>query len=89
MRATESLKSFLEDREKSDILLEQHLEALKASHRQQLQQINLQHQASLESRTLQNSLLTSNSDAPLKANRPEGNIQSDEGSTKSRGSIYW
>ncbi|XP_058254314.1 protein FAM161B isoform X2 [Hemibagrus wyckioides] len=88
MRATESLQSFLKDREKSDMLLEQHLEALKASHQQQLQQIKLQHQASLESRTLQNSLLTSNSDAPLKANRPEGNIQSNEGSTKSRGSIY-
>ncbi|MCI4382667.1 hypothetical protein PGIGA_G00017620 [Pangasianodon gigas] len=88
MRASENLQSFLEDREKSDILLELHLEALKTSHRQQLQQIKLQHQASLESRTLQNSLLSTNSNTPLKTNRPQGNLHSDEGNTKSRGSTY-
>lgn len=88
MRASENLQSFLEDREKSDILLELHLEALKASHQQQLEQIKLQHQAGLESRTLQNSLLSINSDAPLKANRPQGTLSRDEGNSKSRGSIY-
>ncbi|XP_053538749.1 protein FAM161B isoform X1 [Ictalurus punctatus] len=87
MRASENLQSFLEDRDKSDILLE-HLEALKASHRQQLEQIKLQHQAGLESRTLQNSLLYTNFNTPLKTNRPQGNLHSDEGNTKSRGSIY-
>lgn len=88
MRTTESLQSFLENKEKSDILLEQHLEALKASNQQQLDQIKLQHQVGLERRTLQNSLISTNSDAPLKVNRAQRNLHSDEDSGKSRGSIY-
>ncbi|GAA6096547.1 protein FAM161B isoform X1 [Tachysurus ichikawai] len=89
MRSSENMQSFLEDMEKSDIFLELHLEALKASHRQQLQRIKLQHQAGLESRTLQNSLLSSISDAPLKANKQQGNLHSVEFNTKSKGSTNW
>ncbi|XP_027028272.2 protein FAM161B isoform X2 [Tachysurus fulvidraco] len=89
MRSSENMQSFLEDMEKSDIFLELHLEALKASHRQQLQRIKLQHQAGLESRTLQNSLLSSISDAPLKANKQKGNLHNVEGNTKSKISTNW
>lgn len=88
MKASKNLQSLLKDMEKSDILVERHLEALKASHRQQLEQIKLQHQAGLENRTLQNSLISTNSDAPLKANRAQDSPHSNEHNTNSRGSIY-
>ncbi|XP_060735324.1 protein FAM161B [Tachysurus vachellii] len=89
MRSSEKMQSFREDMENTDMFLELHLEALKASHRQQLQRIKLQHQAGLESRTLQNSLLSSISDTPLKANKQQGNLHSVEGNTKSKGGTNW
>ncbi|KAF7704389.1 hypothetical protein HF521_021461 [Silurus meridionalis] len=88
MSASEGLQSFLEDREKSNILLELHLEALKASHQQQLQQIKLQHKAGLESRTVQNSLLSTNSNAPKTTNNLQQNLHKDGANIKSRESIY-
>lgn len=88
MKASKNLHSFLKDMEKSDILLERHLEVLKASHQQQLERIKLQHQAGLENRTLQNSLISTNSEAPMKASGAQGNPHSNEHNTKSRGSIY-
>ncbi|KAI5102332.1 protein FAM161B isoform X1, partial [Silurus meridionalis] len=88
MSASEGLQSFLEDREKSNILLELHLEALKASHQQQLQQIKLQHKACLESRTVQNSLLSTNSNAPKTTNNLQQNLHKDGANIKSRESIY-
>lgn len=88
MRSSENLQSYLEGMEKSDTLLELHLEALKASHRQQLEQIKLEHQAGLESRSLQNSLIATYSDAPKKVNRAQGNLHGGEGNTKSKERIY-
>ncbi|XP_072546519.1 protein FAM161B isoform X2 [Salminus brasiliensis] len=82
MRISENLHSFLDDKERSEIFLEQHLEALKATQRQQLQEIELQHQASLESRILQNSLLAASTDSPLKNNGPK------ENGSKNRESVH-
>ncbi|KAI4879089.1 hypothetical protein NFI96_001426 [Prochilodus magdalenae] len=86
MGISEKLHSFLEDRERSEIFLGQHLEFLKTTQRQQLQQIELQHQAGLERRILQNSLLSENADSQTSG--PQKTTCSDGSSVKSRGGIY-
>ncbi|KAG9268575.1 protein FAM161B [Astyanax mexicanus] len=81
MRISESLHSFLDDKERSKIFLEQHLEVLKATQQQQLQEIQLQLQAGLESRIQQNSLLAASTDSPLYTNGLK------ENNNKNRGNI--
>ncbi|KAL7862025.1 hypothetical protein SRHO_G00134660 [Serrasalmus rhombeus] len=88
MGISEKLHSLSENRESSEIFLEQHLEFLKATHRQQLQQIELQHQAGLESRILQNSLLSEKRDTSRKTSGPQEPPSSDGNSVKNRGGTY-
>ncbi|XP_062863654.1 protein FAM161B [Trichomycterus rosablanca] len=88
MTPTKKLDSLLENREIPDILLELRLDALKTSHQQHLKQIEQQHQADLESRILENSLLTTSTDAPLKTNEEWQNGYREENTFKSRGSAY-
>ncbi|XP_066526296.1 protein FAM161B isoform X2 [Hoplias malabaricus] len=87
MRISENIHSFLDDRERSGIFLEQHLESLKATHRQQIQTIELQHQADLERRILKNSLLVANTDS-CKTNGQKERPSSERNGIKKRESIY-
>lgn len=84
MRPTKN-QNMLKTTEVPDILLELRLDALKTSHQQHLKQIELQHQADLESRILQNSLLITSNDAPLKINEGKQNDYKEESTFKSRG----
>ncbi|KAM9465800.1 protein FAM161B isoform 2-T2 [Clarias gariepinus] len=89
MRTSENLEPFLKDRPKPDILLDLRLEALKASHRKQLEKIKLQHQAGLESRTLQNYLLSKGFNTQQKTNSKQRDPHCDESNTKNKGSFNW
>ncbi|XP_051725389.1 protein FAM161B [Ctenopharyngodon idella] len=75
----ENLLSFKEDRKKSELSLEVHLEALKAKRKQQLENLELQHQTGLEKRVLQNSLLTSSTEWILKTNILQQSISDHDG----------
>ncbi|XP_067311153.1 protein FAM161B [Pseudorasbora parva] len=68
-----------EDRKKSELSLEVHLEALKAKRKEQLENLELQHQTGLEKRVLQNSLLTSSTEWMLKANILQQSISDHDG----------
>lgn len=79
VHVSESLLSFNEDQKKSELSLEVHLEALKAKRKQQLENLELQHQTGLEKRVLQNSLLTSSTEWMLKANILQQSISDHDG----------
>ncbi|XP_051578310.1 LOW QUALITY PROTEIN: protein FAM161B [Myxocyprinus asiaticus] len=66
VEVSKSHLSFSEERIKIDPSLEMHLEALKATNKQQLENLELQHQAGLEKRVLQNSLLSTSTEWILK-----------------------
>ncbi|XP_026141261.1 protein FAM161B [Carassius auratus] len=74
VHVSESLLSCHEDRDKSDVSLELHLEALKAKRKQHLEKLELRHQNGLEKRLLQNSLLTSSTEWILKSKIPQQSI---------------
>ncbi|XP_016129878.1 protein FAM161B-like [Sinocyclocheilus grahami] len=74
VHVSESLLACNEDRDKSELSLELHLEALKAKRKQQLEKLELRHQNGLEKRVLQNSLLTSSTEWILKAKIPQQSI---------------
>jgi len=79
MRVSKSLLPFSEDQKKSELSLEEHLEALKAKRKQQLENLVLQHQTGLEKRVLQNSLLTSSTEWMLKTNILQQSISDHDG----------
>lgn len=79
VHASESLLSFKEDRKKSELSLEVHLEALKAKRKQYLENLELQHQTGLEKRVLQNSLLTSSTEWILKTDILQQSISGHDG----------
>nr|XP_055028427.1 protein FAM161B [Misgurnus anguillicaudatus] len=64
VQVSKSLLSVYENRKKSDLELD--LEALKSTHKQQLENLELQHQDGLEKRVLQNSLLSTSTEWILK-----------------------
>ncbi|XP_076834241.1 protein FAM161B [Brachyhypopomus gauderio] len=84
MKMSEKVQSFLEDFERPEVSLEQHLASLKASHLQHLQEIQQEHQAELERRMLQNSLLSSHSDSPVKTHGPLGDTCGERRTSRSR-----
>ncbi len=79
MHVSESLLSCNEDRDKSELSLELHLEALKAKRKQQLEKLELLHQNGLEKRLLQNSLLATSTEWILKSKIPQQNISDHDG----------
>ncbi|KAF4102470.1 protein FAM161B [Onychostoma macrolepis] len=79
VHVSESLLSCNEDRDKSELSLELHLEALKAKRKQQLEKLELRHQNGLEKRLLQNSLLASSTEWILKSKIPQQSISNHDG----------
>ncbi|KAK7141989.1 hypothetical protein R3I94_011627 [Phoxinus phoxinus] len=79
VHVSESLLSFNEDRKKSELSLEEHLAALKAKRKHELENLELQHQTGLEKRVLQNSLLTSSTEWMLKASILQQSISDHDG----------
>ncbi|XP_035388592.1 protein FAM161B isoform X2 [Electrophorus electricus] len=88
MEMSETVQSFLEDGQRPEASLELRLASLKAAHQQQLQQVQLEHQADLEGRILQDSLLSSHTGSPVKTHGPLANTRGDRNSSKNRGHIY-
>lgn len=76
---SESLLSLIEDRKKTEQSMELHLEALKAKRKQQVENLELQHQTGLEKRVLQNSLLTTSTEWMLKTNIVQQSISDHDG----------
>ncbi|KAK2878575.1 hypothetical protein Q8A67_019366 [Cirrhinus molitorella] len=79
VHVSESLLSCNEGRNKSELSLELHLETLKAKRKQQLENLELQHQSGLEKRLLQNSLLTTSTKWILKSKILQQSISDHDG----------
>lgn len=79
MHVSESPLSCNEDRDKSELSLELHLEALKAKRKQQLEKLELRHQNGLEKRLLQNSLLATSTEWIRKSKIPQQSISDHDG----------
>ncbi|XP_056333765.1 protein FAM161B [Danio aesculapii] len=79
VHVSESLLTLIEDRKTTEQSMELHLEALKAKRKQQVENLELQHQTGLEKRVLQNSLLTTSAEWILKTNIVQQSISDHDG----------